>query len=144
MLDDGGTRWLSQGFSAGEEENRWDAKYPPISTAKHSAHGWGDMTQSRCTTICPFSPLCNVHVFWIPFFPPRSPSFVSRTCILYRHVSNLACSAPNTIKFCNYIGGKKKNWACLAQLVPYKPIPLPAFLVHFKLFLEGIILDWAK
>lgn len=26
MLDDGGTRWLSQGFSAGEGENTWDAK----------------------------------------------------------------------------------------------------------------------
>lgn len=83
--------------------------YPHISTATHSAHSWGDMTQSRCTTVCPFPPLCNVYAHQNPFFLLPSPSFVSRTRILYWHMSTPAFSAPNTIKFCNYREKKKRK-----------------------------------
>lgn len=46
--------------------------YPHISTATHSAHSWGDMTESRCTTVCPFPPLP-----FAMFTPSRTLSFSS-------------------------------------------------------------------
>jgi len=141
-----GIRWLSWGFSAVEGVSRWDAKQDiciellalPSTVCMVEKTGHKANVPQYVPSLC-----------FAMSMPPKSFSFLpalfyfaSRTHTLYWHISNPAHSAPNSIKFCCYTG--KKNWDCLAQLVPFKNILLPAFLVLRKTFLEIIILDWAK
>lgn len=102
--------WLPQGFSRRERENSWDAKghvcIPPLALPVHRVEEtWHKADAPQHVPSLPLEAFMSSG----SLYPPCSPLFVSRTHVLYWHISNPEFSAPDTIKFCNYRGKKREK-----------------------------------